>query len=222
MLIRKASIARLVFAVLTSASFQVSRAEFSEVTLLETGYVHDTSPGFSSLEKGQAVKLTETFHFNNFQVTNIDPVNEQYAYRFSAAIDGVLVAGVHTIDGLESESDIVEYKDGEDGTMHTRPGNHKAGKMSVTKDWSNTSEWYKWRFGGPTKPAGPNDDADSFASYFGQIHFNSNTMSLTDDAGNRANITLTTSQAVPEPATLSAALLGLTMLRKRRRTSPTN
>jgi phage tail-like protein len=40
---------------------------------------------------------------------------------------------------------VVEYKDGEDGVSHTRPGNHKPGKMTVTKDWSNTSEWYKWR-----------------------------------------------------------------------------
>jgi phage tail-like protein len=52
---------------------------------------------------------------------------------------------VHTIDGLESESDVVEYKDGEDGVSHTRPGNHKPGKMTCSKDWSNTSEWYKWR-----------------------------------------------------------------------------
>ena len=65
--------------------------------------------------------------------------------RFSFEIDGVLVAGVHTITGLQSETEVIDYKDGEDGTMHTRPGNHKAGKMSVTKDWSNTSEWFKWR-----------------------------------------------------------------------------
>jgi phage tail-like protein len=67
------------------------------------------------------------------------------ANRFSVEIDGVMVGGVHSIEGLENETDVVEYKDGEDGTMHTRPGNHKAGKMTVTKDWSNTSEWYKWR-----------------------------------------------------------------------------
>jgi phage tail-like protein len=67
------------------------------------------------------------------------------ANRFSVEIDGVVVGGFHTIGGSDTESDIVEYKDGEDGTTHTRPGNHKPGKMKVTKDWSNTSEWYKWR-----------------------------------------------------------------------------
>ena len=65
--------------------------------------------------------------------------------RFSFEIDGVLVAGVHTVTGLQSETELVEYKDGESGVMQTRPGNHKPGKMTVTKDWSNTSEWFKWR-----------------------------------------------------------------------------
>ena len=48
---------------------------------------------------------------------------------------------VNNTDEFSLECDVVEYKDGEDGTMHTRPGNHKPGKMTVTKDWSNTSEW---------------------------------------------------------------------------------
>lgn len=35
------------------------------------------------------------------------------------------VAGVHTIEGIETESDVVKSKDGEDGVNRTRPGNHK-------------------------------------------------------------------------------------------------
>jgi phage tail-like protein len=65
--------------------------------------------------------------------------------RFAFEIDGVIVSGVHTIDGLESESDVTEYKDGEDPVTHTRPGNHKPGKMTVSKNLSNTSDWYRWR-----------------------------------------------------------------------------
>ena len=67
------------------------------------------------------------------------------ANRFSFEIDGVIVAGVHSVENIESDSDVIEYKDGEDGVTHTRPGNHKPGKMVVTKDWSNTGEWYTWR-----------------------------------------------------------------------------
>ena len=65
--------------------------------------------------------------------------------RFSFEIDSVMIGGVHSIEGIEHETDVIEYKDGEDGTTHTRPGNHKPGKMVVTKDWSNTPEWYIWR-----------------------------------------------------------------------------
>jgi phage tail-like protein len=55
------------------------------------------------------------------------------------------LANYKEITGLESEIEIIEFKDGEDRTIHTRPGNHKAGKLVVGKDWSNTGEWYKWR-----------------------------------------------------------------------------
>ena len=67
--------------------------------------------------------------------------------RFSMEIDGVLVAGVHTIEGLTSESEVVEYKDGEDGVSHTRPGNHKPGKLTLTRNWSRVSDWPQWRDG---------------------------------------------------------------------------
>ena len=65
--------------------------------------------------------------------------------RFTVEIDGVLIKATNLTGAFENLTEVVEYKDGEDGTMHTRPGNHKPGKMTVTKDWSNTSEWYKWR-----------------------------------------------------------------------------
>lgn len=64
----------------------------------------------------------------------------QLSNRFSFEIDGVLVAGVHSIDGLEQETDVVEYKDGEDGTAHTRPGRAKPGRMTFTKEWT-TGDW---------------------------------------------------------------------------------
>ena len=70
-------------------------------------------------------------------------------------IDGVLVACVHTIEnlnafvtearGVETQSSITAYKDGEDGVNRTRPGNHKPGTITLTRDWSNTMEWANWR-----------------------------------------------------------------------------
>jgi phage tail-like protein len=84
-----------------------------------------------------------------------DGVNRTRPGKISVEINGVNVAGVHTIENLnayiaqakmqETPSDIVEYRDGEDGVNRTRPGNHKPGKITLTKDWSNTLEWYNWR-----------------------------------------------------------------------------
>jgi YD repeat-containing protein len=36
-------------------------------------------------------------------------------------------------------NDVVTYKDGEDGTMHTRPGNHKPGKLSILEERVGTA-----------------------------------------------------------------------------------
>ena len=84
-----------------------------------------------------------------------DGVNRTRPGNTKVMINGVLVAGVRPIENLnayiaqakmhETQSDIVEYKDGEDGVNRTRPGNHKPGKITLTKGWSNTLEWYNWR-----------------------------------------------------------------------------
>jgi phage tail-like protein len=83
-----------------------------------------------------------------------DGVNRTRPGKISVVINGVNVAGVHSIENLnayiaqakmeEKQSDISTYKDGEDGVNRTRPGNHKPGKITLTKDWSNTLEWYQW------------------------------------------------------------------------------
>ena len=64
--------------------------------------------------------------------------------RFSMEIDGVKVAGVHAEEIIGPESEVL-YQDEANGTILTRPGNHKPGTLVVTRDWSHTSEWYRWR-----------------------------------------------------------------------------
>ena len=53
--------------------------------------------------------------------------------RFSFEIDGIIVAGVHTVD---IESDAASSLD---------PSSRSTNTVTVSKDWSSTSEWYKWR-----------------------------------------------------------------------------
>jgi phage tail-like protein len=65
--------------------------------------------------------------------------------HFSVEINGISVTGVHTARGYKASTDTITYKDGEDGVIRTRPGNHKPGKIVLTKDWSNTLDWFQWR-----------------------------------------------------------------------------
>jgi phage tail-like protein len=55
------------------------------------------------------------------------------------------VGAVTQVEGISVETEIVEYRDGEDDVMHTRPGNHMPGKIIVTRDWKNTDDWHRWR-----------------------------------------------------------------------------
>ncbi len=67
------------------------------------------------------------------------------AHRFTVEIDGVAIGGVHTIEGLEHEHEIIEYMDGDDGTAHFRPGRPKPGTIKITRDFSATKEFFNWR-----------------------------------------------------------------------------
>jgi phage tail-like protein len=67
-----------------------------------------------------------------------DGVNRTHPGKISVKIDGVNVAGVHTIANID-----VLREEARQGQAH--PENHKPGKIVLTKDWSNTMEWYNWR-----------------------------------------------------------------------------
>ena len=74
-----------------------------------------------------------------------DPQDQKLRTKgFTVAIDGRQDPAIFAFEGGLSIFDIIEYKDGDDGTQHTRPGRSKPGQITITKDWSNTSEWYAW------------------------------------------------------------------------------
>ena len=67
------------------------------------------------------------------------------ASRFGVEIDGISINGVHTVEGLEHEHEVVEFHDGDNGTTQFRPGRQKPGKLKLIKDFSSTKEWFTWR-----------------------------------------------------------------------------
>jgi phage tail-like protein len=64
--------------------------------------------------------------------------------KFTFEIDGVMVPGVHSVDGLGHGHEVSEYQEGGKNEL-TGGNNHVPGAITVTKDWSNTSEWYNWK-----------------------------------------------------------------------------
>jgi phage tail-like protein len=64
--------------------------------------------------------------------------------RFSMEVDGVMIAGVREVETIESASQVV-YVPGPSGGVSAQPGPVTAQTVRVTKDWSNTHEWYDWR-----------------------------------------------------------------------------
>jgi len=67
------------------------------------------------------------------------------SHKFNVEIDGVTVGGVHRVDGLEHEHEVVEYQDGDDMITHFRPGRQKPGRVTIERDWSSTKEFFNWR-----------------------------------------------------------------------------
>lgn len=69
-----------------------------------------------------------------------DPPNRKMfdlKHRHILQIDGVNVAGVHTIAGLDQ---LIAQHNAADGRKIQQAGN-----MVITRDWSNTREWSTWR-----------------------------------------------------------------------------
>ena len=68
-----------------------------------------------------------------------------FAGKFSLEIDGVAVTGVKLVDGLQHDTEVVEYKDGED--MITRPNSaeRERGTVTLIKDATNSQQFQNWR-----------------------------------------------------------------------------
>jgi phage tail-like protein len=66
--------------------------------------------------------------------------------NFKLEIDGVIQAGFKEISGIESETEIIEIKDGDDMTIHKRPGRTKYSNIILKRGFINDPallEWYK-------------------------------------------------------------------------------
>jgi phage tail-like protein len=65
--------------------------------------------------------------------------------RFSVEIDGVFVVGLQMVEPITTESAVSYASDPSTGAITASPGPLDNQSVVLTKDWSNTSEWYNWR-----------------------------------------------------------------------------
>lgn len=76
------------------------------------------------------------------------------AHNFKIEIDGVISGGFKEISGIESEVEIIEYKDGSDPITHKRPGKAKYKNIVLKRGFVNDAsllEWYKKVLNGVTE-----------------------------------------------------------------------
>ena len=85
--------------------------------------------------------------FNRETLKGLTKTNGDFhlSNKFGLEIDGVTINGVHKVEGVEFEAEVVEYNDGEDGYTHCRPGLLKPGRIIVERDQGNDKAFFNWR-----------------------------------------------------------------------------
>ncbi len=66
-------------------------------------------------------------------------------FNFKVEIDGVTQGAFKTVDGLDSETEVVEYQDGNDLILRKRPGRTKYSNIVLKRGYVNTEELWEWR-----------------------------------------------------------------------------
>lgn len=64
--------------------------------------------------------------------------------KIAISIGGTPLSGSIESASFENETEVVEYKDGEDQTTRYRPGNNKTTRIKITREWSNDSFFHDW------------------------------------------------------------------------------
>lgn len=73
------------------------------------------------------------------------PFDHIGAYNFKVEIEGVTTGAFKAVDGLDSETEVIEYQDGDDLTLHKRPGRTKYANIVLKRGYVNTKEFWEWR-----------------------------------------------------------------------------
>ena len=66
-------------------------------------------------------------------------------FNFKVEIEGVTTGAFRNVEGLDSETEIVEYQDGDDLILRKRPGRTKYANITLKRGYINNTELWEWR-----------------------------------------------------------------------------
>ncbi|MCZ6602449.1 MAG: phage tail protein [Planctomycetota bacterium] len=71
-----------------------------------------------------------------------DPIGN---YNFRVEIEGVTQGAFKAVEGLDSQTEIIEYQDGDDITLRKRPGKTRYSNIVLKRGFVNSQEFWDWR-----------------------------------------------------------------------------
>jgi len=66
-------------------------------------------------------------------------------FNFKVEVEGVTTGAFRNVEGLDSETEIVEYQDGDDLILRKRPGRTKYTNITLKRGYINNTELWEWR-----------------------------------------------------------------------------
>lgn len=66
-------------------------------------------------------------------------------FNFKVEIEGVTQGAFRNVEGLDSETEIVEYQNGDDIILRKRPGRTKYANITLKRGYINNDELWQWR-----------------------------------------------------------------------------
>jgi phage tail-like protein len=67
------------------------------------------------------------------------------AYNFKVEIEGVTMGAFRNVEGLDSETTVVEFQDGDDMVLRKRPGRTKYSNITLKRGFVNDPALWEWR-----------------------------------------------------------------------------
>lgn len=80
-----------------------------------------------------------------FLVPGVEAADPKQSASFELTIPGLLAAKFHSVDGLGSESEIVEYRDGSSGATLKIPGRVSYGDITLKRGITSDGSLAAWR-----------------------------------------------------------------------------